>query len=117
MSKAIGGDYKGDVYISGRDDCLYIDTGSFLPGKKIFINKKTVAFYDVIDEKSNKSFSSGVVRGAVGAAVFGPLGGIAGAASAKNKSKYTVSVQFRDGRSSLLELDDRSYQLLVRSLY
>ena len=40
---------------------------------------------------SRKSFSSSAMRGVVGAAVFGPIGAIAGAASGKNKKKTEVT--------------------------
>lgn len=113
----IAGDYKGVVDYNSRKKCLFIKERGFLRDKITFINKETVSAWDVIDEDSRKSLTSGVIRGAAGAALFGPLGAVAGAASAKKKSKYKVSVQFKDGTKALLELDSTDYERLVLSLY
>ena len=55
---------------------------------------------------------SGVARGAVGAALFGGIGAITGANSAKKNSDYTVSIIFKDG-----SLDADNYKALVRIMY
>lgn len=60
---------------------------------------------------------SGVARGAVGAALFGGIGAIAGANSAKNNSDYTVSIIFKDGTKALRSLDADNYKALVRIMY
>ena len=63
-----------------------------------------------------KSAASGIARGAVGAALLGPVGLLAGL-SAKNKSTVTVAVRFKDGKNSLLEMDDKVYKNFVRAMF
>ena len=112
----VSGDYKGYIDFKNKKQGLYI-YGSFGLGKRYFINKDTVSGYEVIDEESHKSFGSGVARGIVGAAVFGGVGAIAGAASAKKKSIYRVSVVFKDGTKCLCDLDGEMYKHLVEIMY
>ena len=54
--------------------------------------------------------SSGVIKGAVGGALFGGVGAIAGASSGKNKGGYTVSIIFKDGTKFSIDL--RYYRAL-----
>lgn len=107
----VAGDYKGKLVKSslGR---VYIDT---LLGADI--NKGTVESYEVIGQDSQKSMGSGIVKGAIGGALFGGIGAIAGAASGKSKSTYSVSIVFKNGKKSLCELDEDMYKKVVKSLY
>jgi len=88
----------------------------FTQSRKIPIDKTTVDSYEVIGEESSTSASSAVARGALGAALLGPIG-IAAALSAKKKGVYTLAIQFKDGKKSLLEVDDAAYKMLVKVLF
>lgn len=68
-------------------------------------------------QEGNSSMGSGVARGAVGAALFGGIGAIAGANSAKKNSDYTVSIIFKDGTKALCSLGADNYKALVRIMY
>lgn len=48
--------------------------------------------------------------------LLGPVGLLAGL-SAKNKSTVTVAVRFKDGKNSLLEMDDKVYKNFVRAMF
>ena len=85
--------------------------------KKIFINKDTVESYEEMGSDQSKSMGSGVARGAIGAALFGGLGALAGTASAKNKGTHLVSIIFKDGTKALCELDNDMYKSLITVLY
>ncbi len=110
------GDYKGYIDYKNKKQGLYI-YGTFGLGKKIYINKDTVANYQVVDEEQHTSFGSSVARSVAGAALFGGIGAVAGAASGKKKSMHTVSIQFKDGKKVLCDLDDKMYKHLVETLY
>ena len=84
--------------------------------RKIQINKNTVDSYELIGEESQTSATSAVARGAVGAALLGPVG-LAAALSAKKKGLHTVALQFKDGKRSLLEIDSNIYKSLVQILF
>ena len=92
-----------------------ICTGFF--GKGIFLDKETVEAYELITDDHRKSASSGIVRGIVGGALLGPVGLIGGALSAKNKGIYQVAIQFKDGKRSLIEIDDKLYKLLIQTMF
>ncbi len=82
----------------------------------IFINKDTVESYELITDEHRKSASSGVARGLVGGALLGPVGLLAGL-SAKNKGIYQVAIAFKNGRQSLVEVDDKIYKSLIKVLF
>lgn len=117
MAKAknavIAGDYTGKLLscTSGR---VFISLG-FL--KSLELDKKTVASMELITDEHRKSAASGVARGLVGGALLGPVGMLAGGLSAKNKGIYQVAVQFTDGKKSLLEVDDKIYNALVKCTF
>ena len=84
--------------------------------KGIQLTKETVEEYEVITEETRKSASSGIIRGAVGATLLGPVGLLAGL-SAKNKSSHTVAIKFKDGKNSLIEIDEKIYKQLIQNLF
>lgn len=111
----VAGDYdEGPIEFKNKEKGLFINKGMF---NKIWINKETVDHYEVIDTESGKSMSSGIIKGAVGGALFGGIGAIAGATSGKNKSNVLVSIIFKDGKKSLCELDGAMFKNLVITLY
>lgn len=116
MNMVIAGDYeKHGVYPYGFiGDKVRLSTGR---NEFIFLNKDTVETYEVITDEHRKSAASGIGRGIVGGALLGPVGLIGGALSAKNKGTYQVAIQFKDGKKSLLEIDDKVYKALVKSMF
>lgn len=84
--------------------------------KTIPINKDTVTNYEIVEEESHKSATSAVGRGLVGAAVLGPVGLLAGL-SAKSKGIHTIALQFKDGKKSLIEVDDKIYKSIIKVLF
>lgn len=107
------GDYADRlVNISGKK--MYIKDGMF--GKKIYLSKETIESYEVVSEENYGMAGSAVARGAVGAALLGPVG-IAAAASAKKKGLTMIAVQFKDGKRSLLELDQDYIKQFTRVMF
>lgn len=113
----LAGDYSGLISFKGDKKGLLITENKFFGAKKTFINKSTVDHYELVMQEGNSSMGSGVARGAVGAALFGGIGAIAGANSAKKNSDYTVSIIFKDGTKALCSLDADNYKALVRIMY
>ncbi len=109
----IAGDYVGKA-VTGIGGVVQI----FLDRKNyVLLDKFGVDTYDVITEDTRKSAASGVVRGAVGSALLGPVGMLAGGLSAKNKGIYTVAVRFKDGKNSLIEIDEKVYKKFVQGMF
>ena len=109
-NKVIAGDYNGkkvsqclgDVFISAEKD--------------IYLDKNTLDGYEVVEETSRKSASSAIVRAGVGAFLLGPVG-LAAGLSAKSKGIHTLTIVFKDGKRSLIEVDDKIYKAIVTKMF
>ena len=114
----IAGDIAGVISYKNRKKGLQIrDPKIFRKDIVHYVNKDTVESYEVLVEDSHASFGSGAARGVAGAALLGGVGAIAGAASAKKKSEYLVSIVFKDGKRALCSIDDFYYKTLIELLY
>lgn len=114
MAKAliIAGDYTGKTVLTAFND-LMIATSFF---KQVVINKDTVQQWEIINEQTRISAVSAIGRGVLGGVLLGPLGLLA-SFTAKRKGTHHVAIVFKDGKQSLLELDDFSFTLLRKSLW
>lgn len=111
-NRVIAGDYMGkSVTGVGGIVQICVDFKTLVP-----LNKFGVESYEVITEDTRKSALSGVARGAVGAALLGPVGMLAGL-SAKNKSTVTLAIRFKDGKNSLIEVDEKIHKKIVQSMF
>lgn len=100
------GDYEGyQTSILGKKVTLIK-----LFKKNIELTKDTVESYEEIAEETKTSGSSAVVRGGAGALLLGPIG-LAAAFTAKQKGIHTLLVKFKDGKQSVVELDDKQFKL------
>ena len=111
-NKVIAGDYEGGL-ISSTFGVVSIQTG-FL--SSVELNKKTVEEYEVMDETKKKSVVSAVGRAFVGGALIGPAGLFAGL-TAKSKGTHVIAIQFKDGKKSLLEVNDKIYSNIIKKVF
>lgn len=111
-NRVVAGDYQGK-FLAASFNKIYIGVSL---GKNLYLNKETVESYEVITDEQRKSAASGIARGAVGAALLGPVGLLAGL-SAKNKGTYNIAIKFKDGKNSLVEVDDKIYKILMKALF
>ncbi len=113
-NKVIAGEYAGNQVLCS------LGNPSILTGflkKALFIDKENVSSYELITDEHKKSAASGVARGLVGGALLGPVGMLAGGMSAKSKGIFQVAIEFRDGKRSLIEVDDKIYNAIVKSCF
>lgn len=108
----IAGDYEKCAIGAAAPKNIFILKGL----KQIKLNHDMVESYEVMNAETSKSATSAVGRGLVGNFLLGPIG-IAAALSAKNKGTYVVAIQFKDGKKSLIELDDKKYKILMAALF
>lgn len=119
-NKVLSGDYVDDsvrieglgtqlVFGYGKDNDLFTTT-------HITLDKSTVESYEVLTEDKVKSASSTMLRAGVGALLLGPVGLLAGV-SGKTKGIYNVAILFKDGKKSLIEIDDKHYKVLMKVLF
>ena len=116
MSKAknavIAGDYKGAKVKTALGS---VSIGAF--PKPVVLSKKTVISYELVTDEHRKSAASGIAKGLAGSLLFGFVGGIAGASSAKTKGIYQVALEFENGKRSLVEVDEKTYKAIVKSCF
>lgn len=112
-NKVVAGDYEGKAVICQFGDVSICTSIT----KPLSVDSKTVDSYELITDEYRKSAASGVARGIVGGALLGPVGMLAGGISAKSKGIYQVAVQFKDGKRSLLEVDDKIYNAIVKKCF
>lgn len=110
----LSGDYKG-AYCGldwvASSPHVYISSNGNIP-----LTKTTVSNYCVVDEEQHKSATSGILRAGAGALLLGPIG-LAAGLSAKSKGIYTVAIEFKDGKKSLIEIDNKLYKQLIRDMF
>ncbi|MFV0401109.1 MAG: hypothetical protein ACK5LX_10880 [Oscillospiraceae bacterium] len=111
-NQVIEGDYKGKpIVIAAMTGVAQI--GGF---KNIKLTSETVEEYEIMDSQSKTSGTSAVARAAVGSFFLGPIGLLAGA-SAKKKGTHLIAVQFKDGKKSLLEVDDKINKAIIQKCF
>lgn len=119
-NKVLSGDYVDDsvrieglgtqlVFGYGKDNDLFTTT-------HITLDKSTVESYEVLTEDKVKSAASTILRAGAGALLLGPVGLLAGV-SGKTKGIYNVAILFKDGKKSLIEIDDKHYKVLMKVLF
>ena len=108
MNKVIAGDYAGQGIMKSWKT-VQITLPMF---KMVTINKDNV----VLNETARTSSASAVGRATLGSLFLGPVGAAA-ALGAKQKGAYWVAVQFKDGKRSLLEVDDNLFRAITIALF
>lgn len=107
MSKiniVLEGKYKNNKIVNGGD-MLLLDGG---------LTKRYISSYTVIDETNKDQYS--FWKGALGVALFGGVGAIAGIRG-KSKKEYLIAIEWKDGEKSLILIDDEYYKVFVRSMF
>ena len=111
-NKVIAGDYEGKTVMGGRYPGIIIKMFA-----QVDLNSSTVEAYEVITDEHRKSAASGAARGLVGGALLGPVGMLAGGLSANEVGIYQIAIQFKDGKRSLIEVDDKIYKDIVKNCF
>lgn len=112
-NKVIAGDYFG-CSVGQALGMPYIATGFTT---SVHLTKANIESYEVLDETRAKSALNIASRGLIGGFLLGPAGMLAGALSVKAKGSYIIAIQFKDGKKSLIEVDDKIYQAIMKQLF
>lgn len=113
-NKVIAGDFTGQGVFVSWDTVMIGELSNRNSWHKV--DKSTVSSYEIVDENYKKSAASAVGRAAVGAFLLGPVGLLAGI-SAKNKGTHILAIHFKDGKNSLIEVDDKINKVIVTALF
>lgn len=107
LNMVISGDYKNSRVLS---------TWGGVKIGKIKLDKSNVDGYEIMNEKNRKSALSAIGRAAIGSLFLGPVGLLAGL-SGKSKGTHTIAIYFKNGKKSLVEVDDDIKELIISSLF
>lgn len=107
-NQVIAGDFKGK-------EVKYTQRRIWISGflRDITLNGNTVASYDLINKETKKD-RAGAIRSGL---VFGAGGLFAHAALSDDIGIYSVAIQFKDGKSCLIEIDASAYQTLNKTCF
>ena len=101
----------------------YWNTYIHSKGGKLYVNhtpldKTMISSYEVLDETNKNKYS--FLKGAIGAAVFGGIGVVAGIGG-KHQKEYMIVVHWSKypamEMESLICLDDKFYKVFVQSMF
>lgn len=110
--KVIAGDYKNYNVVAYWGKCYFTHRL-----QRIKVNKSVVARFEIISDVNRHPFWSTLVKGAIGRAVFGTLGAASAISSSLNKKVYIISIEFKNGRRSLIKVSDLDYVSVLRAIY
>ena len=116
-NKVIAGDYTGYNVKAGWGGLSLSPSLFSQHSNNVEISRNTVCGYEIVTNDHRRSAVSGIARGYIGEYFFGNAGLIGGLMSAKNRSVYLIAIAFYDGRRSLVEVDDKRYKELIRSIF
>ena len=110
---SFAGAYEGKSVFGGFGfKCPVISIG-FL--KNIDLNSETVEAYQVAKAESHNDSLSNVARSAIGYALIGPIGLLAGVSADIGSGLNLALVQFKDGQECVLEINDEILAQLVKA--
>lgn len=112
-NQVIAGDYTGRKVRCSNNRIIF--DRAFKP--PIEVSDVTVSRYEVVDQDASKSATSAVSRGLIGGMVLGPVGMIVGSLSAKKDTIVLISIEFKNGDKSLIEVDKTVYKTLLKILF
>lgn len=111
-NKVVAGDYKGKL-VGGSFGEAFI---SLTMTNFLYLNKDTVRSLTPLDDDSQISVASAAMRGLVGELLLGPIGLVA-AATAKRNGIHIVGIEFKDGKRSVVEVDDKRYKNMIQACF
>ena len=110
--KVVAGDYCGYDVIAYNNKCFFM-----LHLKRIRVDKSIVSKYELVNDVQNHSYWKTLGKGAVGGMLFGTVGMLVGVASNSTKTTYLLSIEFKDGKKSLIEIESDEYKSILCALY
>lgn len=108
INKVIEGEYKGHKLYNFSKEKYISQSGGYK------FTPAHIASYTVIDETNKDQYS--FWKGALGVALFGGLGAVAGVRG-KKQTEYLIAINWKDGKKSLICIDDEYYKTFVKSMF
>lgn len=81
------------------------------------VSNETVSNYEVQNSEIRKSGSSACARALLLGILLGPFGLIWAIMGAKDKYVITITLFFKDGKRSLIEVNEKIYKQIMKELF
>lgn len=107
MNRVIAGDYN-NYGITNTFGVVAIVHGF---KTNIKLNSETLDSFEEVDKVEKRSAGKTIVGGAL----LGGVGALLGATS--KKRTHTCKIVFKDGKKSLIELDDNTFKILQKEMF
>ena len=111
-NKVIAGDYVDWDVICGAGKLDFMHRLS-----RVNLNRNSVLKYELIDGTNGNSFWNTFLRGYVSYAILGTAGLIASSIGSAHQRIVLVSIEFKNGKRSLIEVDEEHYKKILKVLY
>lgn len=110
INRVASGDY------AGRAVCCFASKPfiALARGETIDISADTVTRLSVIGTDRNIDVPNAAMRGFMGEMLFGPIG-VAAAATSAHKESNRIAIEFKDGKSCVLKVDEAMRELIERA--
>ncbi len=102
-----------NTILEGKNKGVKITGGTMLYANG-WLSKNTISSYTILDETNKDQYS--FWKGALGIALFGGLGAVAGLGG-KNKKEYLIAIEWKDGEKSLILIDNEYYKVFIKSMF
>lgn len=112
LNTVLEGDYKGGKI--KKQEYLEIIFEEANNKKKQLLDKNNIESYEIIDETNKKTYS--LWKGVLGSMLF-PIWGFAAGVGGKKKEAYLISINWKNGKKSLICIDKEWKETLVRGMF
>lgn len=106
MNRVVAGDYSGYGINCTLGICQIVHGFK----TKVELNSDTIESFEEVDMTEKRSTGK-----LIAGSMFGRVGTLLGA-TAKNRT-HTCKIVFKDGKKSLVELDDKAYKAIQRATF
>lgn len=111
----ISGDYASKPLKVSKDLFIEVDPKT---RTRVCIDSNTVRSYELIQVvQEDVKFSTSLKKGIKGGILAGGIGAMAGVATAKGETAYKVKIAFKDGKTSLIIVDELIYQIITNECF
>jgi len=116
-NKVVAGDYVG-YKVKSSWGKIYFKPPLFSQNNIVIqLDSSMVYGYEVVTSEQRRSVVSSLIRGFIGKYIFGAVGMLSGVVSAKDSGVVTIAVTFHNGQRSLIEVGNRQYKALIKSVF
>lgn len=110
--KVIAGDYKNYEVVSYGGRCYFEHLLN-----SVSVNRNVISRYEIVSNIEKHPFWGTLVKGLIGKTLFGTIGAASAMSTSMGRKVYIISIEFKNGKRSLIEVPDVDYKSILQALY